>query len=554
LLQARSEAQAGIDKLERLRSTMTPDTLLAGDDLASLGAAKADFDSANAHATNPALVPLRVVPFVGRQVRSVDKLTAAAADVSDIAVAQISAAREVVDTTSVSTPQRVGLVARMRQIATDAESDLAGVDLGPSDGLVGPLDRARRRFGRELDALHGSAQNISSAGGSIEQLLQGPGRYLVFASNNSEMRVGSGAFLSVGIMTTDAGSLDLGEIRSTTNYPLAPDAVPLTGDFADNWGWLQPNAEWRNLGSTPRFDANAELARQMWQAATGEEVDGVIALDIFALRSLLAATGPVEVDGRTITTDNVVRFLMIDQYEGSTGVPQAARRELLSDVAQAVVDRVEAGEWDFTTLVSQLADAVEGRHLMLWSPEPVAQDGWEAVRAAGIVDGESLLLGLHNRGGNKLDQFLAVDADLSTRAVTDGTQVEIRVRVRNEAPTGLVPYIAGPYEFAPGGAEGKYQGLLVCNLPAWARDAAITGIGEQVASGPDGDSQVVAAYTELERGQEVTATITFVLPDGAGGLRIEPSARTPSVTWHAGGETWRDNHPRKMLVSDGHIA
>jgi hypothetical protein len=375
----------------------------------------------------------------------------------------------------------------------------------------------------------------------------------VFASNNSEMRIGSGAFLSAGIMTTDAGSLDLGEIRSTTNYPLAADAIPVTGDFADNWGWLQPNAEWRNLGSTPRFDANAELARQMWQAATGEHVDGVIALDIVALRSLLVATGPVEVDGRTITADNVVRFLMIDQYAGSTGVTQAGRRELLSDVAQAVLDRVEAGEWDFTTLVSQLADAVEGRHLMLWSVDPTAQQGWEAVRAAGLVDGESLLLGLHNRGGNKLDQFLAVDADLSSRDVGDGTEVEIRVRVRNDTPTGLVPYIAGPYEFAPGGAEGKYQGLLVCNLPAWARDVTIAGIGEQVASGPDGDAQVIAAYTELERGQEVVATISFVLPDGAGGLRIESSARTPPVTWHADGQTWKDDQPRTMLVSGGHV-
>jgi Protein of unknown function (DUF4012) len=553
LLHARKDAQVGIDKLERLRSTMSPDTLLEGDDVGTLKAAKAQFDSANRHATNPALIPMRVLPFVGRQVRSVDKLTAAASDVSDIAVRQIAAARSVVDTTSVASAQRVALVSQLARIASDAGGDLADVDLGPSHGLVAPLDRAHRRFAIELDALRGSAHNITLASTGIEQLLRGPGRYLLFAANNSEMRIGSGAFLSAGVLTTRDGQLDLGDIKSTTAYPVPAGAVPVTGDLADNWGWLEPNTEWRNLASSPRFDANAALAQQMWQAATGETVDGVIALDIPALRSLLVATGPVDVDGQTVTPDNILKYLMLDQYEGTDGVSQSGRREHLSEVAQAVVDRIEDGSWDVTTLVAQLAEAVEGRHLMLWSSDATQQAGWEAVRAGGIVDGDSLLIGLHNRGGNKLDQFVDIDAAVSTRPVSNGTAVELRVHLTNTAPTGLPQYVAGPFIYAVGGAEGKYQGLLVCNLPAWAHDAEISGIGERVASGPDGDSQVVAAYTELERGQSVDATIRFVLPFGADTLRIEPSARAPSVTWTAGNQRWNDHESREIVVSGGHV-
>ena len=229
LLHARKDAQVGIDKLERLRSTMSPDTLLEGDDVGTLKAAKAQFDAANRHATNPALIPMRVLPFVGRQVRSVDKLTAAASDVSDIAVRQIAAARSVVDTTSVASAQRVALVSQMARIASDAAGDLADVDLGPSHALVAPLDRAHRRFAIELDALRGSAHNITLASTGIEQLLRGPGRYLVFAANNSEMRIGSGAFLSVGVLTTRDGQLDLGDIKSTTAYPVPAGAVPVDG-------------------------------------------------------------------------------------------------------------------------------------------------------------------------------------------------------------------------------------------------------------------------------------------------------------------------------------
>jgi hypothetical protein len=548
LLQARQDAQAGIERLERLRDTMTPDSLLAGDDLETLRAAEARFASAHGHATHPVLAPVRILPVVGRQVRSVDSLTAAATDVSDVAIEKIASARRLVDTTTTAPAERVAIVTELTTLASDADAELADVDLGPSNGLIGPLQRAHRRFADELDSLRGSADNVRRAGASIESMLRGPRRYLVFAGNNSEMRVGAAGFLSVGVLATADGQLQLGDIRSTTAYPLPSGAIPLSGDMADNWGWLEPNAEWRNLSSSPHFDENAQLARQMWTAATGETVDGVVALDILALRALLVATGPVDVEGKAITKDNVLRYLMREQYEGADGVSQGPRREFLSDVASAVVDRIEQGEWDVATLVAQLADAVEGRHLLVWSGDAQEQEGWEAVRAAGVMDDDSLLLGLHNRGGNKLDQFLDVDVTMTTRRADEGTAVELQVRMRNETPTGLPQYVAGPFARALGAAEGRYQGLLVCELPRWARDVAVAGIGERVASGPDGPSQVIAAYVEADRDEESTATITFVLPDPADTLRIEPSARYPAVTWNYDGQRWDDHKSREIVV------
>ena len=120
----------------------------------------------------------------------------------------------------------------------------------------------------------------------------------MLAANNSEMRVGSGTFLQIGLLTIDHGSLKLDAMRSFSDYPVPKGEVPLTGDFADRWGFLEPNTEWRNLGSSPQFPSQAELASGMWKAATGKPVDGVLALDVVALKDLLAATGPVRLDGR----------------------------------------------------------------------------------------------------------------------------------------------------------------------------------------------------------------------------------------------------------------
>jgi hypothetical protein len=160
----------------------------------------------------------------------------------------------------------------------------------------------------------------------------------------------------------------------------------------------------------------------------------------------------------------------------------------------------------------------------------------------------SLLLGVHNRGGNKLDQFLDVDADLTTRPVSDGTEVEVRVRMQNHTPTGLPQKIAGPNPDAVGSAEGRYQGLLVLQLPAGAHAARIEQDPKPVAIGPDGSSQVIAGYVELDRGARLDRTITFVVPRGTDSLRIEPSARVPAVKWSYSGQHWRDGKAKTVSV------
>jgi hypothetical protein len=450
------------------------------------------------------------------------------------------------DTAEVDAGARVAFVRDIEQLAVDAGRALEDITLGPSDGLVGPLDRARDRFAEELASLRTSADHIRATSEAVAQLLEGPRTYLLLAANNAEMRIGSGAFLSIGVLTTERGALALGDMESIPTYNLPDARVPLTGDLAARWGWLKPNQEWRNLASSPRFDANAELGAQMWKAATGQDVDGVLAIDVIALRSLLVATGPVEVDGMTITADDVVEEVMFAQYLRPESRDEDARRERLSEIASAVVDRLQEGSWDPQTLASELVEVASGRHLLLWSRNEPEQAGWEAVDVSGGLQPDSLLLGLHNRAGNKLDRFLTVAGDLSTRPVEAGTEVTVRVHMRNTTPTGLPPRVAGPFSVVPGSAEGRYQGLLVLQMPGAAREVQGVGPDELVASGPDGPSQVVATYVELDRGTELERTITFVLPGTEGFLRVEPSARVPGIEWTYGRIRWVDEKPRTV--------
>ena len=68
------------------------------------------------------------------------------------------------------------------------------------------------------------------------------------------------------------------------------------------------------------------LAARTWTALTGQQVNGVLAIDVVGVQQLLEATGPVTVNGESVSAANVEQFLFHDQYAGvsdsTAGAPQ----------------------------------------------------------------------------------------------------------------------------------------------------------------------------------------------------------------------------------------
>jgi hypothetical protein len=163
----------------------------------------------------------------------------------------------------------------------------------------------------------------------------------------------------------------------------------------------------------------------------------------------------------------------------------------------------------------------------------------------------SLLLGVHNRGGNKLDQFLNVTSKITTTPDAQGTAVTLDVKMHNASPTGLPNYVSGPYPNAVGSQEGLYQGLLVAELPSLARDMYITTpAGKRLplsAVGADETQWVVSAYIQAARGQTTEAIVHFRLPPASRTMEIEPSARVPAIGWsHGSSESFYDDQPHTI--------
>ena len=544
-------AQQGANSLQQMRDTADPAALLRGDGLPQMEAARNSFATAHDLAQSPLLSPLRILPVIGRQLDSVRSLTGAATTVTTTGARSLRAFRSAMDSGMTSGPQRVELMRRVHDIAASAFTDVAHTDLGPTEALIGPLANGLVKFDHQRTKLLDELALVRDGSSGMVDFLAGPSRYLLLAANNGEMRAGSGMLLSAGQIDVAAGSIQVGDMRSVIDLRLPAGAVQVPKSIDAIWGWTGPSEEWRNLAMTPRFDISAEMAADMWKTKTGNSVDGVIVTDPFALQAILTATGPVELDGKSITADNILQDLLIDQYRsvGVRGASQVdtdndARRVRLSRINQAVFQRVQDGHWDVTKMIQSMRSAVAGHHLLAWSSKPSEQRGWRAAGMTGELSSSGLAVSLLSQGGNKLDQFLDLNAHIARVPADEGHDaVTVTVDIHNRAPLGLPYYVAGPSQGSTPGAgepEGVYAGILTLNTPGGATALAVDHGTPPLVTGPDGPTQMIAHRIVVARDQTVTVVFTFVVPTDQA-FSVPSSGRTPALHWTSAGLDWWDN-------------
>lgn len=550
---AADDARAAEQRLRRLQDSTSGADLVRGGPTDELARARDDLQAASRKANFPVVTPLRVLPFVGRQVTAFQRMLSASSGVVAAGVDALGSTREQLGGDLPLGGARIELLGSMRGILGEAQSEVlrAGSDMGPREGLIQPLAEAQDELAEHLDDVAGQLSRANLTVAALHTLLDGDGRYLVLAANNSEMQAGWGMPLQAGVLTVDDGEATLPDLEPTSDM-LLPVGVPLEGDLAANWGQLEPNREWRNLALTPRFVESAPLAARMWEARGGGPVDGVFAVDPFALRAILAATGPVTVeDGTTVSAEDVVPFVLHDQYiDESIDEPgRAERQDRLADVAAAAVEALD-GPVDAARLVEELMQAAYHRHVLAWSSVDEEQRGWEASGIDGELDPQSTLVGLVNRGCNKLDWFVDVSVRLEFAPTPQGRQGTLRVAVENRTPPGQSSYIAGPQPDCGVDAAGEWLGFLSVHLPGRVGDATVEG-GRLVVDGRDGPTRVVAANLLVPRGQRVESVLRFDVPSDVVSVEVEPSGRARPMTWRVGDRRFGDDqHHTVALTTD----
>jgi hypothetical protein len=536
--------RSGLDALEQVKANLTPNNLTSSASVDQLDQAHAQFASAESDLSSPLFAPVTVIPVIGRQFRAVRALSTAAGTVSQVGSTFVSQVHGLLDAPHGAGPQRVASLRQLGAYSLSAERQLAAVETGPSQALVSPLAAKRNQFVSQLNTARSRLTKAAGVSAAVATILQGPQNYLVLAANNAEMRAGSGAFLDAGMATTSDGSVTLSDLGPSGDQTLPAGEVNPTGDFQSNWGWLLPGVDLRNLGLTPQFDVTAPLAARMWTALTGQPVDGVLAIDVAGVRQLLEATGPVVVNGQTISADNVEQYLLHDQYAGLTDAAAGAdeRQDALGSLTSVVLRQLQGQSTNLRELGTAVSSAVAGRHLMMWSSNPVAQAAWEVSGVSGSLTSASVDVSLINRGGNKLDQYVPVNVAVTTAPSGPDTAVTMTTQLTNTTPPGQSQFIAGPFPGVPV-TYGGYFGLVAVNLPGAASHITMTGAGPLAVKGGEGPTWVLAAPVTIPDGARSTVVVHFQMPGHHGSMTVVPSARIPAEVWTANGRTFDDSVP-----------
>ena len=539
LFDAKSSLDHGRTSLAGVRNGANPATLLDAKTTAGLDGAGQDFGHARARLRSPVLTPLRVLPVIGRHVRAGDRVVSSSLAATALASEAVRDLQDLSDRDLGAGPKRIQVLNDLTAVIDRTRKGLERLDPGSPDDLAGPLGDAVAKLSTERDEAVTSLTRASGTTKALAAVLDGPTPYLLIGANNAEMRAGSGMFLSAATLGLDNGRLDLGDVRPTETLVLPPGSVPVTGDLAVNWPWLDGGRDLRNMALTADFPQSAALAVKNWaQVPGGAKVGGVLVVDVDALRSLLRVVGPVEVGGIRYSADTVRNELLRQQYRrfGGAEGDRDQRRDQLGEVAKVVFDRLEAGDWKLEDLSSALLDSVQRRNLLVWSTDPEIQKAWATTGADGHLRPQSLSVALLNRGAEKLDSFLDTTAILTSKRTPVGRiEVSLEYRITNKAPATGPRYLIGPN--IAGMEAGEHRGIAVVNLPAGTEGIRLTG-ASQTLVGADGPTVVVAGDLTLKRGESITVRVTGTLPAGIDQVTLEPSARITRTIWTVDGTTY----------------
>lgn len=293
--------------------------------LALLEASQANFAQASDQLGGPLTWPARWVPIAAQHVRALET----AADQG------AALARTAARTANQADVERIrgqnGQIDVELIAAVNGELDLANRTVRAAQDALGAVDSGWivPQLSSRLDTVQlelgetGADIDLANHATSVMPGILGADgmrRYLVLFVQPAESREFGGFVGAYGVLEVDQGTFSLVESGSI-DVDLGPGEARFTdpAEFPRSFTSAIPDINPQNITATadlPTIAAAAQdLVPQLREDPTFT-IDGVIAMDPFALAGLLELAGPLSIDGRDepLTSENIVDFLLREQY------------------------------------------------------------------------------------------------------------------------------------------------------------------------------------------------------------------------------------------------
>jgi len=281
--------------------------------------------------------------------------------------------------------------------------------------------------------------------------------YLVLVQNSDELRPTGGFISAVGRVEISHGQLISVAVQDsyaiddfTKKYPNPPQ--PLL-DYMGSEQWVLRDANW-----SPDFPTTALEAIHLYQISQPEQVDGVIGLNLKGIEMLIAGLEPLDVPGlpEPVTAANVSQILR-ETWNPSQDTSLSSedwwswystRKQFVGVVMRAAMDKLLAGQANWTQLGLETINAFSQRQLMIYtSPEAdvLRQLRWDGALRSSV--GDYLMVVDANLGFNKTNLLVSESLNYQVTLLPDGTgRAVVRLNYAHQGTraditcTQIIPY------------------------------------------------------------------------------------------------------------------
>jgi hypothetical protein len=495
-----------------------------------------------------------------------------------VARAAITASHALLDTGLVATPtQGTPLApvdtARLIGILQSVREDLAAARQAGTDIDVNVIPASDRTAVRKaLADLTLASQAFDEVWPSLPAVLDllgfnGPRTYLVEQTNPAELRAGGGFIGTVSLLRTEAGHVKLDKSLPVEAFdwcnaaacvhprpmPWQPGYVAPPPELAGPPMPLQSQlTAWslEDSGFYPDFATNAVTAESFANRLLNVKLDGVIAIDFYAVAPLLEVTGPIALPEYklTLTASNFV-----DQIVGLDLSRDPNHKNVISTAAAKMVGQLShAQASDVTRLLQIVQEQVRARHLQVFFNNPAVQ---AQTGRLGFTDtlnprraGDFMLETEDNYGGSKADYFIERDYSVALSRSGSGLRHQVTIDLTDRAPpeqSAIGPhYYAYVRLYVPADAKG----LAVRSAPSKEYDPVAKPARRSEV--PPAGSQVIGGWIFVLVGNGLSGhyqlTFDYVAPwtPGPDGVDTVYWQKQPGtvhdaihVTWNSGSAT-----------------
>jgi len=207
--------------------------------------------------------------------------------------------------------------------------------------LAPPLRASARKLKDYTRLLAPLATNLDTLLDQTPLLLgySKPQRYLIWLQNNTEIRATGGFIGSYAAVTLDQGRVTEFKVDDIYNPDglLEEHADPTVPEPVQKYMQVK-YLGLRDSNWWPKFPESAGVFVKLYQDATNEDVDGVVAINLNLVQKLLAFTGPVQLTAynEKITAENVFERA---QFHSEVGFEPGStqKRDFLAHLANALL-------------------------------------------------------------------------------------------------------------------------------------------------------------------------------------------------------------------------